>query len=326
MPIKDLIGKNRITRLDKIKLGIKVQGSKSDYPKAVDYFVCPEEVRAVYGDKPKKLSIMFHSDDIEEVFPQYYKRYGKSTGLVCKGDGEFANAINPETKVFEEITCNGAECDLYKKNQCKRIGNLLFMVAGVNRFGVYQLDTSSLNSILNINGSIKYAKQLTRGKLALVPFILEVVPQEVNPEGKKKTVWVLHLEADISKMIKSLDSNPREIFALDSPKDIEECLYPKDIVDSNINTDEVKPEPVKPEVKTEVKPITRTRHQLVDDISVNRDLLNMDKETLAKEVISKYGTNDPVKLTIEQLNEINEELEEDLRNQIDEDMEQPELK
>ena len=237
MPIKDFKGRARIPRLGKIRLGEKVKGEKSDYPRAVDYFVCPIEVRAVYGDKPKKLDITFHSDELEEVFPQYYKRYGKSTGLVCKGDGEIANQINPETGEFEEVECAGRNCQYWKDDKCKTIGNLYFMIHGVNRFGVYQLDTSSYNSILNVDGGIEYAKKLTRGRLAMIPFILEVVPQEVNPGGKKKTVYVLRLEADISKMMKALDSKPQDIFSLAEPvvpevKDIEEDLHKESVVKS----------------------------------------------------------------------------------------------
>ena len=237
MPIKDFEGRGRIPRLGKIRLGERVKGEKSDYPKAVDHFVCPIEVRAVYGDNPKELQIAFHADKLEEVFPQYYKRYGKSTGLVCKGDGEIANCINPETGEFEEIECLGRDCDYYKKDRCKAIGNLYFMIRGVKRFGVYQLDTSSYNSILNINGGIEYAKKLTSGRLATLPFILQVLPQEVNPEGKKKTVYVLHLEADIPKMMKALDSKPQDILSLDVPDkpelvDIEEDLHEKSLVES----------------------------------------------------------------------------------------------
>jgi hypothetical protein len=237
MPIKDFQGRGRVPRLGKIRLGEKVKGSKSEYPKATDYFVCPIEVRAVYGDKPKRLEITFHSDELEEVFPQYYKRYGKSTGLVCKGDGEIANQINPETGEFVEIECLGRNCENWKSSKCKAIGNFHFMVRGVNRFGVYQLDTSSYNSILNINGGIEYAKKLTHGRLATLPFILEVIPQEVNPEGKKKTVYVLRLEADISKMMKALDSKPQNILSLDNPDkpesvDIEEDLHKESLVES----------------------------------------------------------------------------------------------
>jgi len=235
MPIKDFSGRGRIPRLGKVRLGIKKKGSGAPYPAAVDYFVCPPEVQAVYGPKPKKLNIAFHSDEVEEVFPQYYKRYGKSTGLACKGDGEAALAVNPETGEFAEIECTGRDCGYYQKNACKQIGNLYFMVRGVNRFGVYQLDTSSYNSILNVNGGIEYAKKLTRGRLALMPFILEVVSQEVAPQGAKKTVYVLRLEADMPKMMAALDESPANVLKLEDSRihergDIEEDHYPEPVV------------------------------------------------------------------------------------------------
>ena len=278
MPIKDLSSRGRIPRLGKIHLGIKVKGKKPDYPKAVDFFVCPPEVRAVYGDRPKRLNIAFHSDNLEEVFPQYYKRYGKSTGLVCKGDGETANRINPETKEFEEIECLGRECEFYKNNKCKQIGNLYFMIRGVNRFGVYQLDTSSYNSILNINGGIEYAKKLTGGRLAMLPFFLDVIPQEVNPDGKKKTVWVLRLEADITKMIQAMEAKVGEVLQLEKPitKDIEEDLYPKDLVAS-----------IKPTTKQLTKMWTMVNKAGIEVESFKKDLIKNYKITSSKELTSE---------------------------------------
>jgi len=287
MPIKDFQGKGRIPRLGKIRLGEKVVGEKSDYPKAVDHFVCPIEVRAVYGDKPKKLDITFHSDEFEEIFPQYYKRYGRSTGLVCKGDGETANQINTETGEFEEIECAGRNCEYWKENKCKAIGNLYFMIRGVNRFGVYQLDTSSYNSILNVNGGIEYAKKLTKGRLALVPFVLEVVPQEVNPEGKKKTVWVLRLEADISKMMKSLESKPQDIFMLDEPdipenKDIEEDLHKDSVVKA---------------IKTVTEKQIKRYYALVKEAG-------LDSKKTDEHLKKKYNVEHKSELTIEQIDEV----------------------
>lgn len=332
MPIKDLSNRQRVPRLDKIRIGIKEEGK--NYPKGVDHFVCPEEVRAVYGEKPKRLKIAFHSNDMEEIFPQYYKRYGSGTGLVCKGDGELAMTLVPGKKQMQEVKCMGRECEFYKDKKCKQIGNLLFMIRGVKRFGVYQLDTGSYNTILNVNGGLDFVKGITNGTLKFVPLILEVIPQEVNPEGKKKTVYVLRIEADVEELMLSMESKkPGEILILEAPKEgIEDCLYPKDIVDSNTKNTETTGNPGKDEVKPEVvkpviKPITKNRHQLVEDISVNRDLLNMSKEVLAERVTGKYGTNDPVKLTIEQLNEINKELEEELQKEIQDqkDMEQPEI-
>ncbi|MBA7523105.1 hypothetical protein ES705_15228 [subsurface metagenome] len=300
MPIKDFQGRGRIPRLGKIKLGIKKKKAKSEYPSAVDYFVCPIEVRAVYGEKPKKLQIAFHADELEEVFPQYYKRYGKSTGLVCKGDGEIANAINTETGEFGEIECLGRNCDYWKDNKCKTIGNLYFMIRGVNRFGVYQLDTSSYNSILNINGGIEYAKKITGGRLALVPFILEVIPQEVNPEGKKKTVYVLRLEADISKMMKALDSKPQDILSLDPPvrpegKDIEEDLHKESVVTS-----------IKP-VKSQLK-----------EMYIKANKIGYDGDMWKVYLQKQYGVKESSEeLTTEQFEEIMKNLNEGNMDKID---------
>jgi hypothetical protein len=297
MPIKDLKGIARIPRLGKIRIGEKDVSKKTgkEYPKAVDHFICPEEVKAVYGEEPKRLSIAFHSDDIEEVFPQYYKRYGKSTGLVCRGDGETASAINTETGEFEDIICEGLECKFYEETQCKRIGNLHFMVLGVNRFGVYQLDTSSLNTILNINGSIEYIKKLTSGRLNLVPLILEVIPQEVSPDGKKKTVWVLRLEADIPKMMKALDSKPGEIFALSPVKGIEEDLHTAEMVKANT---------------------LKAKKEIFEDIKELMEVTSTSKEELEKISTERFGSIETIDLSIEQLNEIKEILDEKLEKDL----------
>jgi hypothetical protein len=234
MPIKDLSDRGRVPRLGKIRLGIKVPGEKSEFPKAVDYFVCPEEVRAVYGEKPKKLKIAFHSDSLEEIFPQYYKRYGSGTGLVCKGDGEIAMTLVPDRKQMQETQCPGRECEHYKANKCTEVGNLIFMIRGVDRFGVYQLDTGSYNTILNINGGLEFVKQITNGRLKMVPLILEVIPQEVNPEGKKKTVHVLRIEADVRTIMDSLESKrPGDVLILEPAQDeIEEDIHPQSLVRS----------------------------------------------------------------------------------------------
>jgi hypothetical protein len=52
--IKDLSDKRRLPRLGKIRLGIKCKSvsTGNEYPKEVEYFVCPPEVQKVYGEKP----------------------------------------------------------------------------------------------------------------------------------------------------------------------------------------------------------------------------------------------------------------------------------
>lgn len=216
MPIKGRSEVRRLPRLGKLRLGIKVEvPGKKFYPKAVDYFVCPPEVQAVFGEKPKELLIMFPVEDEEKFAQQYYRCYSMTRGLICKGDGQMADRTldkltgalaNRETKetVRREISCPGPNCPEFQKKQCRPIMNLQFLLPQVPGLGVWQLDTSSFYSTVNINSSIELIRGIC-GRIAMIPLALSLKPTEVTPEGgTKKTVHILHLGsaatlADIQK-------------------------------------------------------------------------------------------------------------------------------
>jgi hypothetical protein len=87
--------------LGKIRLGIKIKNAKGvEYPKETDYFVCPPEVEKEFGKEPKILPIMLPMNDIDAVFPCAYIYYGKSKGVICKGNGETAECVDPQTKAI----------------------------------------------------------------------------------------------------------------------------------------------------------------------------------------------------------------------------------
>lgn len=207
-PIEGVSDIRRLPRLGKIRLGIKKEGSDGPYPKAVDYFVCPEEVKAVYGEKPVELKIMFPSDDIEIVAPQYYKCYSYSQGLICRGTGKTSRRkvdvrtgdfANRDTKEWElaDGNCDPDDCPKLAQKQCRKVMSLRFLLPDVPGLGVYQLDTSSFYSILNVNSQIApdgFLRPFTKGRISFIPLILAVGPQEVNPPGEgRKTVHVLKL-------------------------------------------------------------------------------------------------------------------------------------
>jgi len=245
-----------LTRLGKIRLGIKVANqSGAEYPRAVDYFVLPDELKAQFGDKPKELPIMFLSDDEPE---QWYKAYSKSRGLVCRGDGERAMALvdmatgdiasrDSKTTELRDVPCCTATCPIYQKKQCKGIMNLQFYVRGTEMLGVYQLDTSSVNSIININSSLAMLRSIS-GRQSMVPVTLVVEPREVQPEGKKKTVWVLQLHIN---MAEAQDAAQRRlgapvVHALPSPETDEapDDMYTDDgVADDPSFKPEPRPEP-----------------------------------------------------------------------------------
>lgn len=210
MPIEGLSDLVRIPRLGKIRLGIKAKSREkgTEYPKATDYFVVPDEVKEVYGDKPTELDIMFPVEDPELFAQQWLRAYSLSQGLVCISNGiegrrkvDMATGAiaDHETKQWEwkEINCDPQDCPEYQTKRCRRVMNLQFLLPRVAGLGVYQIDTSSFYSIVNINSMTKMLKGVL-GRCSMIPLTLALGPIEVSPPGlTKKTVYIMHIKKNI---------------------------------------------------------------------------------------------------------------------------------
>jgi len=207
MAIKGLSDQVRLPRLGKIRLGVRVEDGRNTYPKPVDYFVCPEPVRKVYGDRPKELRILFPIEDESKWAAQFYQCYSRSRELVCKGDGERASAMVDEQTgslatrssrkaTLKEIDCYPQTCHYYGE-QCHRVMNLQFLLPDVPGLGVWQLDTSSYWSMIHINNGIKIVRQAC-GRVSMIPLRLKLVAREVRPNGSKKAVYVLTLDTPLT--------------------------------------------------------------------------------------------------------------------------------
>jgi hypothetical protein len=80
-----------VHRICKIHLGVRVQKKNekgeiiSEYPSQTDYFVCPAELLQAMGlpedAQVKELNIMFPSERIEDIAPQWYRRWSRTKGL-----------------------------------------------------------------------------------------------------------------------------------------------------------------------------------------------------------------------------------------------------
>jgi len=69
-PIKGISEVVRLPRLGKIRLGIRKKNADGiPYPSPTDYFVCPDEVRKVFGERPRELRIMFPIGNNESSGP-----------------------------------------------------------------------------------------------------------------------------------------------------------------------------------------------------------------------------------------------------------------
>jgi hypothetical protein len=235
----------RLPRLGKIKLGIKKETDRGTvYPSPTDHFVCPEEVRAVFGEKPRELRIMFPTEDESQWATQYLKCYSATRGLVCRGDGETAVArvdtVTGEIATREardtelrEITCNPGSCPYYQRQQCRRVMSLQFLLPDCPGFGVYQLNTSSFFSIVNVNSAIKLIRGICH-RISMIPLSLKLVEQEVQPGGMRKSVHILSLTAPytLAEIQRYAQVPPGEVLLLPPPDtEAPEDLFPQEVLE-----------------------------------------------------------------------------------------------
>ncbi len=255
-PIEGISDIRHYPRLGKIRTGEKAEGQRGPYPRALDHFKVPDEVAVVHGDKPTELPIMFPSDDLELVAPQWLKCYSYSQGLICRGNGrtcrrkvdvdtgDFADKNTREWDMADGI-CDPEHCPKIGDKQCRRMMSLLFILPEVPGLGVYQLDTGSFYSIVNLNSQLApdgFLRHFTNGRIAFIPLILSLEPREVTPPGVgRKTVHVLNVRADVklADIIRISRQKPAQVLL--GPVDDEEIptdFYPEEVINGSESAQE----------------------------------------------------------------------------------------
>lgn len=216
----------RFTRAGHIRLGVKTQNARgSIYPEKSDHFIAdfesPESIalfHQIYGPQPKKITIAFAHETAEEIFPQWYMCYGASAGLKCKGDGETAWRADDKGDL-REVECPGpGECDFGRMNRCKQQARMMFFIRGLPGFQVFQCNTTSWNSIRNINSGLEMLR-VVRGDRPVrgVWVDLYLVPQKAQHEGKQVNIYVLKLD---------IPTNLDNLKALECALDIKPAALP----------------------------------------------------------------------------------------------------
>jgi len=185
--IKGLSDIRRLPRIGKIRLGEKVisEGGKT-HPKEVPFFVCPAEVKKIYGEKPTELDILFPVNDPAIIFPQRLEWWGAG-GLKCLGDGVRARRSNGADQ-REERSC---PCEILGKG-CGPRGHLIFVLPKVSIAGCYQIDIGSRNSIIDLNSGFDYLTGLI-GRFSGIPLKLKRVLREMHGSGRKETHYPLQI-------------------------------------------------------------------------------------------------------------------------------------
>ena len=229
----------RIPILGKIRLGIKVKNAQgTEYPKEVDYFVCPLEVQNVYGERPTELDVLFPHDDPEIVFPQQLILWGQSKGIKCQGNRQEAERLNEQTGKFEPRPC---PCDFLKtdenpKGPCTEVSNLLVMLPSVSTGGLYQISTGSYHSTVELNSSLDWVRSLV-GRIKNVPMKLRRVPKETHHGQKKQRHYIVTLTLDATVTeLNTLQANTKLIlekpeYQLEAPKLEPPTVDPPDVIE-----------------------------------------------------------------------------------------------
>lgn len=315
--ISGLTSIRRMPRLGKIRLGIRVPTKKGDneYPKEVEYFVVPEEVTEAleaqkakaleagderYRDldpaKPTWLPIFFTSDDRERVFPQRLQYY-RASGLFCQGDGvtamRVANRKDPvygkeipkdvEEGTFYERPCLFEDCPDYscEKPRCKRIGRLYIGLHFYPSDGVFEIATSSWNSIVDLNSAIENVQEKTAGALRYLfdmetqepLLVLRRVKTPVMHGGKTTTHYTLRLESSVSvPYLMGMLAERRKTGLLPPPSthpeahdDLPEDLYPAAVSQPAGKPKEKPAAAPKPKSKPKPKPAPTPAPQAQED-------------------------------------------------------------
>ncbi|KKK61697.1 hypothetical protein LCGC14_3011730, partial [marine sediment metagenome] len=228
----------RLPRLGKIRLGIRVKKKAKDdrckhgaedtcmyctYPKETSYFVVPDEVakardkdknnKIIYGKQPTELDVMLPVNDLAIVFPQALEYYGMGAGLKCTGNGKTALRMNEDTRIMERREC---PCEYLDQGKCTKRGHLAVILFNVSMGGIYQIDTSSFNSIVDINSSLAYIEGMI-GRFAKVALKLKRNPIETHHDGKRQTHYTMRIELEgdvafvnkLRKEKKNILSGPR---------------------------------------------------------------------------------------------------------------------
>jgi hypothetical protein len=347
MPIKDLSEVTRLPRLGKIHLGTR--HPEKGYPMKADHFIFPvdhpdyKKLVDLFGKTPKELNILIPVEDDETWSSQYYKAYNQTYGLICKGDGEMATRlVDVKTNEFpdskKQVTttllerpCLGHDCPEYKTKKCHEVMNFRFIIPEVPGLGVWQIDTGSKNSILNINSCARLIKRAF-GRISMVPLKLTFESAQVNnPEnGKKQTVYVLNLRTDItitqlanaareqSKMFQLEAPDLESAFELEVEKDIKE-LWPEDNKPVKLEPlpEEPQQESAPAEIESSITPPEEPAKPYIDEVWLQESLKKL-KWSVSKYLNEKYGvTGNTIreavaKLTKEQAGEFTLEIQERL--------------
>jgi len=265
------MGGRRIARLGYIGLGFRGEknGKRSigeaghfvfsdqaleDFPEIGDLYVH----RATGEIAPKRLDVMFTTDDRREVFPHAYELSANGRPR-CRGNGQ--TAVRSLCNECKRMMCKhydgerhdvemACPCELLDQKRCKPTGRLTFMLYKATRAGVWTVTTRSWNSIRDILAGLDQVEK-DAGRLAYVPCELRLVRAKLKHDGKVtwKHILKLGVDRDIAYVRGCLDDIPPPIAAFEPAE-----ATPEDVLDGTTGEEEARSEKRKARETTTGRP------------------------------------------------------------------------
>lgn len=212
-------------RVGKIRLGERYDSGRTNkagesilLQRAIDYFrvdgedevTAPESAASfheVYPDEPRALRCLIPGRRAEDVWEGAYRLYG-ARKLKHRCDGVTCDERSP-TGGWVEQPClcrsrmiEGVPLIEYRDpksgyphpDRCKLSWTLNVFLPDVIGVGVWQIQTGSEISVRRVSDWLRTMEALV-GDLLMMEFTLNLVPEDVTPDGKTKEVWVLEPRA-----------------------------------------------------------------------------------------------------------------------------------
>jgi len=152
----DASQRRQIPRAGKIRLGKMATNAKGkSFPTESQTFVVPDaELAAIIGAEPATIEATFPASPREILFPTRLAAYGSNQRLKCEGDGLVSARLDEATDTWVER--DSCRCEWLADKRCQRQGMLMILVPAWGLGSTWQIDTSSVVSMININSTIDY--------------------------------------------------------------------------------------------------------------------------------------------------------------------------
>lgn len=198
--------------LGKVKTGEKrISQSGKEYPASLDHFKCTGDYAAlfhkVYGDKPSRITVVFHSDDFSQVANERLELRDKAGRLVASSDGNVVRYYDAKTDEYV-WTSRVNEPDIHERLERGNNGPVGWQAVLTLRvllpkipsvLGVWEITTKGeASSIPAVVGTLNTVQEMG-GTIRGVPMDLIVEKVSSQKPGSKSNYPVLRLIPNLSQ-------------------------------------------------------------------------------------------------------------------------------